>query len=165
MLKDKPLRKYKALTITLLTLVFLGILVFRSCRYDWNPHYLNNSEVAIDKKLFSPDSSVAVVNYTLDVGTRGTRTYKSLLREKDYDNELTRYTLPPELVVLKWIDNTTLAVKYDPNEIFRLGGQYTALDFTKDTIVVNEIFVVIKHRIKENRDSVFHENFGKYNKK
>jgi len=145
--------------------VFFGILIFRSCRYDWNPHYLNNSEVRIDGTLFSPDSSVAVVSYILDVGARGTRNYKSLLRKKDYDDELSQYTLPPELVVLKWVDNTRLDVKYDPNDIFRSGGQYTELDFTKDTLMVNEIFVVIKQRVKQNRDSVFYQNFGKYYRK
>jgi hypothetical protein len=159
------LRKYRTITITFLTLAFLGILILRSCRYDWNPHYVNNKAVRIYEKLFSPDSSIAVVSYSLDVGARGIRTYKSLLRIKDYDDELTQYTLPPELVVLKWVDNKRLDVKYDPNEIFRLGGQYTELDFTKDTIVVNEISVIIKQRVKENRDSVFHQNFGKYNKK
>ena len=141
-------------------LLILGILVFRSCRYDWNPHYIGNNEVRVYKKIFSPDSSIAVVNYSLDVGVRGFRTYKSLLREKDYDEELTQYTLPPQLVVLKWVDNKSLDVKYDPNEVFRLGGQYTELDFAKDTLVINGIFVIIKQRIKENRDSVYYRNFG-----
>lgn len=157
--------KYRTITITFLTLAFLGIIIFRSCRYDWNAHYVDNKAVRIYEKLFSPDSSIAVVNYSLDVGARGIRTYKSLLREKDYDDELTQYMLPPELVVLKWVDNKRLDVKYDPNEVFRLGGQYTEFDFTKDTIVVNDIFVIIKQRVKENRDSVFHQNFGKYYKK
>jgi hypothetical protein len=160
-----PLRKYKILTFTFLILAALGILIFRSYRYDWNPHYIDNKQVTIDKKLFSPDSSIAVVNYTLDVGARGTRPYKSLLRKNDYDNDLTTYTLPPELIVLKWVDNHKLNAIYDPNEIFRLGGMYTQLDFTKDTIIINDVFVIIKRRIKENRDSVFHENFGKYDEK
>lgn len=157
--------KYRTITITFLTLAFLGIIIFRSCRYDWNPHYINNKAVQINEKLFSPDSSIAVVNYSLDVGARGIRNYKSLLREKNYDGELTQYTLPPELVVLKWVDNKRLNVKYDPNEVFRLGGQHTELDFTKDTIVVNDIFVIIKQRVKENCDSVFHRDLGKYYKK
>lgn len=157
--------KYRTVTISFLTLAFLGIIIYRSCRYDWNAHYVNSKAVRIYEKLFSPDSSIAVVNYSLDVGARGIRTYKSLLREKDYDDELTQYTLPPELVVLKWVDNKRLDVRYDPNEVFRSGGQNTEFDFTKDTIVVNDIFVIIKQRVKENRDSVFHQNFGKYYKK
>jgi hypothetical protein len=159
------LKKLRKLTFSSLILVTLAILIFRSCRYAWNPHYMSNSEVSFDKKLFSPDSSIAVVNYTVDVGASGTRSYKSLLRKNDYDNDLTTYTLPPELVVLKWVDNNTLNAIYDPNEIFRLGGMQTELDFTKDTIIINDIFIVIKQRIKENRDSVFHQNFGRYNEK
>ena len=154
--------KYRTLILTLLILVTLGILIFRGCRYDWNPHYIGNSAVTIDGKLYSPDSSIAVVYYTLDVGARGTRSYKSLLKEKDYDNELMTFNLAPEIVVVKGVDNQTLNVRYDPNEIYKLGGTYTELNLTKDTIVVNDVLIIIKQRIKENRDSVFNQNFGRY---
>ncbi|WP_210490151.1 hypothetical protein [Rufibacter aurantiacus] len=154
--------KHKTSLITFLILMTLGTLIFRACRYYWSPHYIGNRAVEIDGKLYSPDSTAAVVFYTLDVGARGTRSYKSLLKEKDYDDELTAYNLPPEIVVEKWVDNKTLNVKYDPNEIYRLGGTHTDLDLTKDTVVVNDVFLVIKQRVKVNRDSVLHQNFGRY---
>ena len=159
------MKKYRTFTFTLLILFAIGILIFRSCRYDWNPHYLGNSEVTIGKKLCSPDSSEAVANYSLHVGARGIRFYKSLLRKKDYSNDFTKYALPPEIVVLNWVDNRILNVKYDPNEILRLGEMHTELNFNKDTIVINDVSVIIKQRIKENSDSVFHQNFGKYYEK
>lgn len=121
-IRTTPMMKYRKLAITFLILLAFGILIFRSFRYDWNPHYIDNNEVAIGKKLFSPDISIAVVYYTLDVGTRGIRPYKSLLRKKDYGYDMTKYSLPPQLVVLKWVDNRTLNVKYDPNEKIRIGG-------------------------------------------
>jgi len=156
------MQKYKPLVFTLLISATLGVLVFRSCRYDWNPHYIGNKDVTIEKKLYSPDRSMAVVYYTLDVGARGTRSYKSLLAKDDYDHNLMTFNLPPEIVVLNWVDNKTLNVRYDPNEILNLGGTYTEIDFTKDSIVINGVSLIITQRIKENRDSVFHENFGKY---
>ncbi|WP_207531606.1 hypothetical protein [Desertivirga arenae] len=154
--------KYSPLILILLISGILGTLIFRSCRYDWNPHYIGNKDVTVDRKLYSPDRKIAVVYYTLDVGVRGTRSYKSLLADDDYDNDLIRYTLPPEIVVLNWAGNRTLNVRYDPNEIFRLGGSYTEIDFSKDTIVINGVSLINKKRINENRDSVFYENSGKY---
>ena len=132
--------------MTLLILATLGILIFRGCRYDWSPHYIDNNAVTMNERLFSPDSSVAVVYYTLDVGARGDRLYKSILRADDYDDELTKYNLPPEIVVVNWQDNQTLKVTYDPNEIYRLGGTHTDLDLTKDTIIVNGIKLVVTER-------------------
>jgi hypothetical protein len=149
--------KYRPLIFILLISLTLGTLIFRSCRYDWSPHYINNKDVAISEKLYSPDRSIAVVYYILDVGARGTRLYKSLLTESNYDDELMTYNLPPEIIVLKWVDNKTINVRYDPNEIFRLGGTYSEMDYTKDTIIVNGVSLIIKERIKENRDSVFRD--------
>jgi hypothetical protein len=40
----------------------LLIATIRSCRYDWNPHYLSNEAVEIDSIVYNPDSSAAVVN-------------------------------------------------------------------------------------------------------
>ena len=102
--------------------------------------------MTMNDRLFSPDSSVAVVYYTLDVGARGDRIYKSILRADDYDDELTTYNLPPEIVVVNWQDNQTLKVTYDPNEIYRLGGTHSDLDLTKDTIIVNGIKLVVTER-------------------
>lgn len=133
----------------LLILSTLGLLVFKGCRYDWSPHYIDNSAVTIENKLYSPDSSIAVVYYTLDVGGRGIREYKSLLREKDYDNDLTIYNLPPEITVVKWLDNKTLNVRYDPSEIYRLGATASELDITKDTIIVNGVNLVMSERIQK----------------
>jgi hypothetical protein len=59
------------------------------------------------------------------------------------------YNLPPELVVVKWVNNKMLAVKYDPNESLRLGGLVTDLDLTKDSLTRNGITLIVKERIKK----------------
>ncbi|MGY6741660.1 MAG: hypothetical protein ACXIUQ_02915 [Cecembia sp.] len=141
--------KHRTLILTILIITTLGILTFRGCRYDWSPHYLDNNAVIINEKLFSPDSSASVVYYTLDVGARGNRLYKSLLKEIDYDGELKKHNLPPEIVVINWEDNGTLNVIYDPNEIYRLGALYSKLDLTKDTIYINGIKLIVRERISK----------------
>ncbi|MDO6437865.1 hypothetical protein Q4534_10620 [Cyclobacterium sp. 1_MG-2023] len=109
---------------------------------------MDNNAVTIERKQLSPNNSIAVVYYTLDVGARGTRLYKSLLREKDYKKNLFDFNLPPELVIEKWLNNKTLFVKYDPNEIYRLGATYSELDMLRDTIKVNGIDLIITERIE-----------------
>lgn len=138
-------KKNRALILALLILSIFGIIIFKGCRYDWSPHYIDNDAVTINEKLFSPDSSVTVVFHTLDVGARGDKLYKSLLRSNDYGGKLTTYNLPPEIVIVNWEDNQTLKVTYDPNEI-RLGGTHTNLDLTKDTINVNGINLIVTER-------------------
>ena len=138
--------KQRSLIIAITIITILGILAFKGCRHDWSPHYLKNNAVTINEKLFSPDSSAAVVYYTLDVGARGDRLYKSLLREEDYDGKLTTFNLPPEIVVSNWVDNQTLNVKYDQNEIYRLGSVYSDLDLTKDTLIINGIKLIVTER-------------------
>ena len=63
--------------------------------------------------------------------------------------------LPPQLVVLGWTKNNTLSVQYNPNMALALGGGLTDLDLKKDTLERNGILIIIKERIRENRDSVF----------
>lgn len=111
------MRKYRILILTILILITVSILSYKSCRIFLNPHYIDNSALTINEKLNFPDSSIAVVYYTLDVGGRGDRLYKSLLRHEDYKNDISIFNLPPQVVVLRWLDNETLLVKHDTNEI------------------------------------------------
>ncbi len=133
-----------------------GLLVFffvsyKRIKHFVNPHYLDNEAVSIENKLYSPDSSIAIVYYILDVGARGFRNYKAVLRQSDYNGDLMTYNLPPELVVVRWINNKTLEVNYDPNESFRLGGLTTDLDLKRDTLTRNGVTLIVKQRIeKEN---------------
>ena len=137
--------KYILLLIFVPLIIIVGIFN-KDIRFFVSPHYLDNDAVYVGEKLYSPDSSVAVVYYTLDVGARGDREYKCILKENDYDNELMTNNLPPEIVVVKWVDNQTLKVIYDPNEAYRLGGTYTELDMTKDIITVNGINLIVTER-------------------
>jgi hypothetical protein len=140
--------KYLFIIAGLLIAFFLS---YKRVKHFVSPHYLDNDAVMIEHKLYSPDSSVAIVYYTLDVGARGIRNYKAVLRQSDYNDDLMTNNLPPELVVIKWIDNKTLEVNYDPNEPIRLGGLATDLDLKKDTLTRNGVTILVKERVeKEN---------------
>jgi hypothetical protein len=140
--------KYLFIIAALLIAFFLS---YKRIKHFVSPHYLDNEAVNIEHKLYSPDSAVAIVYYTLDVGARGIRDYKAVLRQSDYNDDLMINNLPPELVVIMWIDNKTLAVNYDPNEPLRLGGLSTDLDLKRDTLTRNGVTILVKERVeKEN---------------
>lgn len=141
------MRKYRPLILTIFILTILIILTYKSCRNFLTPHYVDNRAVTINEKLYSPDSSVFVLYYTLDVGAVGTRDYKSVLRQKDLTNDLSLYTLPPQIIVLKWLDNETLLVKHDTNEIYRVGANASDLELNRDTIPVNDIKLIVTERV------------------
>ncbi len=133
--------------IPILIIAGLGVGVWKSCKHDLNPHYLDNDAVQLDSLLYSPDSSKAVVYYTLDVGARGLRQYQTLLRKGDFDDKLTRFSLPPELVIQKWRSNDTLEVIYDEYEAYAKGGQITDLPLEKDTLERNGVSILLKERV------------------
>jgi hypothetical protein len=140
--------KYLFILAALLIAFFLS---YKRIKHFASPHYLDNEAVNIEHKLYSPDSSVAIVYYTLDVGARGIRDYKAVVRQSDYNDDLMTHNLPPELVVIKWIDNKTIEVKYDPNEPLRLGGLATDLDLERDTLTRNGVTFLVRERMeKEN---------------
>lgn len=146
-----------ALLLSLMLIIAVtSIIIWQKFKYDWNPHYLNNDAVIVDEYFYSPDSSVAVLYYTLDIGARGLAQYKSVLRKGDEQGDLMKYNLPPVLLVQKWKDNNILEVIYDEYQGFLQGGGLTDLSLSKDTVIRNGVTVLIlerrmnkKERLKE----------------
>jgi hypothetical protein len=130
---------------------------WKGCRYDWNPHYASNKAVVMDSHLrYNPDSSAAVVGYTLDVGARGTRYYTALLRKEDYQGDLSTFMLPAEYVEPVWRGNDTLEVSYDEGEAFRRGGNVTNVAKERDLVKLNGIVIKVKER-RLNKQEALHE--------
>jgi hypothetical protein len=126
--------------------IFFLALTARSCRHMMRVHYLDNDAVRTDSLLYSPDSNYLVIYYTLDVGARGAREYKSLIHKNEFESDLLDNNLPEQLVVKRWFNDTIIEVIYDTNELFRLGGM-TDLDLSRDTLKRNNITIVVKDRI------------------
>jgi hypothetical protein len=141
------MRKHRVLILTVVILTILTILSYKGCRNFLTPHYIDNSAVTVNEKLYSPDSSIFVLYYTLDVGAVGYRDYKSVLRQKDLTNDLSLYNLPPQIIIIKWLDNETLLVKHDTNEIYRVGANASELELYKDTIPINSIKLIVTERV------------------
>lgn len=133
-------------------LVFIIVIIFsaltiKSFRHLLRVHYIGNDAVRIDSTLYAPDSNYLVIFYTLDVGARGTREYKSLISKNEFESDLSVNNLPEQLVVKKWFNDTIIEVIYDTNELYRLGGGMTDLDLSRDTLKRNNITILVKDRI------------------
>lgn len=124
----------------------LAVLIFKSCRYDWSPHYLENPAIKIHEKLDSPDSSFVLLRYSLDVGARGIRMYNAVLSKEELQSDLNEFLLPPEAIPIKWISNDCMEIHFDPNEKYRKGGSIHELNFSKDSIDFNGIHLVVTKR-------------------
>ena len=148
------------LIISILTIIV--IFPYKSFHHFINPHYLDNIGVTIDDELFSSDSSSSVLYYTLDIGARGTASYQTIISNKNYGDNLMKYNLPPQLIILGWTSDNKLLVEYNPNMAFHTGGGLTDLNLKKDTLERNGVEIIIKKRVRENRDSVVYQNFGQY---
>lgn len=125
----------------------LGVLVFKSCRYDWSPHYLENPAVKIHEMLDSPDSSFVLLRYSLDVGARGIRIYNAILSKEELQADLSEFILPVEAIPINWISNDCMEIHFDPNEKYRRGGSIHEFDFAQDSIDFKGIQLVVTKRV------------------
>jgi len=96
--------------------------------------------------FYNSDSSAAVVNYQLDVGTRGLRDYQTLLRKNDYKGDLSKFMLPAEYIEPKWRADDALEVTYDERAAFLRGENVTKVHKERDTVVLNGIVIVVRER-------------------
>ncbi len=128
------------------TTAVLSAVIWKSCRYDWNPHYAANKAVTIERKLYNADSSAAVVSYALDIGARGIAEYKTLLRKEDYQHDLSDFMLPVEYTEPKWQGRDTLYVVYDEVEALLRGGNITNVQKEKDVVTLNGVVIIVKER-------------------
>lgn len=104
--------------------------------------------------LYNLDSSVAVVNYTLDVGARGDRSYQTLLKKNDYQGDLSKFMLPAEYIEPKWRGNDTLEVIYDEGAAYQRGGNTTNIDKRKDRVILNGVVVIVRERRMNKQEAI-----------
>ena len=63
---------------------------------------------------FSPDSSMLLINYSLDLGAFGYgQSGTAILKLSDTTKNLRDFSLPNTLTRLKWLDNQTISAQFD----------------------------------------------------
>lgn len=78
---------------------------------------------------FSPDSSMLLINYSLDLGAFGYgQSGTAILKLSDTTKNLRNFSLPNTLTRLKWFDNQTISAQFDILPSLRSGEKITLTD-------------------------------------
>jgi hypothetical protein len=78
---------------------------------------------------FSPDSSMLLINYSLDLGAFGYgQSGTAILKLSDTTKNLRDFSLPNTLTRLKWLDNQTISAQLDILPSLRTGEKITLTD-------------------------------------
>jgi len=78
---------------------------------------------------FSPDSSMLLINYSLDLGAFGYgQSGTAILKLSDTTKNLRDFSLPNTLTRLKWLDNQTISAQFDILPSLRSGDKITLTD-------------------------------------
>lgn len=116
--------------------------IFSSCIFEERKKevFITDKDFVENSKSFSPDSTMVLLNYSLDLGAlgygqRGT----AILKTTEINGELSQFTLPNIYSNVKWLTNNVVEAKFDIIPSIR-SGQKVVL---KDKLI-NHIIVKIK---------------------
>lgn len=95
-----------------------------SCLFDERREavYVSDQDFVENSRLFSPDSSMIALDYSIDLGAFGTgRRGTVIIRSSDIHKDLSKFTLPLEYIDVKWVNNKTVTAGVDVISDFRIG--------------------------------------------
>jgi hypothetical protein len=102
------------------------------------PAKLSDPNIIITERMFSPDSSYVVFGYKYDIGAFGySEEAYSIVKTKDtlIDKHVIQGTYAP-LTPVKWIDNSTLLTKVDPEAFIRMNKEVNTKPFQLGKITI-----------------------------
>lgn len=120
-------------TVKQFIIPFIATVLFGCFSYDRKQEvFKTDKDFAEFSRQFSPDSSMLLLNYGVDLGATGYgRAGTAILKLIDTTKNLRLFTLPNTFDRVKWIDNQTVSAKFDTIPLIR-DGKSSPL---KDTII------------------------------
>lgn len=118
-------------------------------------HSITNDAVEVRELKYNPKHDYCFVTYLLDVGVRGTKLYKSILKTSELDGNLLQGHLPTGVSVIKWQSNRIAEIEYNSwleNRSASGNRRIIPLFESQDTILVGEIKFIITSRINTSND-------------
>jgi len=109
----------------------LTLAILSSCNlYDRKDDVLMTDQDYVENyREFSPDNSMVLINYSLDLGAFGYgQAGTAILKLSDTTKNLRNYSLPNTLTKLKWIDNKSISAQYDILHLLRTGEKIELKD-------------------------------------
>ncbi|RZK56467.1 MAG: hypothetical protein EOO87_05340 [Pedobacter sp.] len=113
------------------TIYILTLVILSSCNlYDRKEEvFMTDQDYVENYREFSPDSSMLLINYSLDLGAFGYgQSGTAILKLSDTTKNLRNFSLPNTLTRLKWLDNQTISAQFDILPSLRSGEKITLTD-------------------------------------
>lgn len=120
------------------TYLSIPILLVSCSLYDRKESvFMTDQDFVENYREFSPDRSMLLVNYSIDLGAFGYgQVGTAVLKTADTSRDLRTFSLPNTLIHTKWIDNKTISAKVDIIPSIRAGGSIKIRDRKINDIVV-----------------------------
>lgn len=116
------------------------MVILSSCNlYDRKKDVLMTDQDYVENyREFSPDSSMLLINYSLDLGAFGyEQSGTAILKLSDTAKNLRDFSLPNTLTRLKWLDNQTISAQFDMLPSLRTGEKITLTDEEINGVKIN----------------------------
>lgn len=113
------------------TIYILILVILSSCNlYDRKEEvFMTDQDYVENYREFSPDSSMLLINYSLDLGAFGYgQSGTAIMKLSDTTKNLRDFSLPNTLTRLKWLDNQTISAQFDILPSLRSGEKITLTD-------------------------------------
>ncbi|RZL06893.1 MAG: hypothetical protein EOO89_23835 [Pedobacter sp.] len=126
------------------------VLLLLGCGED---HVITNNAVELRELKYNGSHDYCIVTYSLDVGARGSRLYRTLLKTENLDGNLLEGHLPTGVANISWLDNRTASVEYNSwLESHNATGNRKLIPMfeRQDTVQVGEIKFIVTSR-KDSR--------------
>ncbi|HYH16433.1 MAG TPA: hypothetical protein VD794_14490 [Flavisolibacter sp.] len=131
--------------ISILTILLTAI----GCQSLSNEHKITSNAVELQEIKYNRNHNYCFVTYSLDVGARGTRLYKTLMSTKELGGNLLQGHLPTGVVFKEWLNDSIIHVAYDPYlEGLNATGNKGLIDTfkSKDTVSVQQVTFIVTER-------------------
>lgn len=113
------------------TIYILILLILSSCNlYDRKEDVLMTDQDYVEHyRAFSPDSSMLLINYSLDLGAFGYgQSGTAILKRSDTTENLRDFSLSNTFTSLKWLNDTTISAQFDILDALRKGEEIVLPD-------------------------------------
>lgn len=110
----------------------LIFLILIACNPIKDGFYMSDDNYLENSRIYSPDSSMILLNYCSDWGALGSgESRTAILKLADTTKNLQQYSLPTKMINVKWIDNKSVSAQIDIIPLIRSNSK---IHF-KDTMV------------------------------
>ena len=120
---------------------------------------MSDQDYVENDRQFSPDSSMLLISYSLDLGAFGYgQAGTAILKLADTTKNLREFTIPNTLTRVKWIDNDSISAQFDILPSLRTGDNVELKDIETNGIKV-KVFA-LDYIAPDDRQEIEHQEIS-----